>query len=100
MFQEIDPTTANTLYRRSAEALDDAGPTDAQPFSDAMADVARSLAASLAEGERQAGTTMAGQGDMRGFVEALSQAELALETAVTVRDRVVEAYQEILRMPV
>ena len=31
---------------------------------------------------------------------ALAQTELAVETAVTVRNKVVEAYQEILRMPV
>ena len=36
----------------------------------------------------------------RGVVEALAASELAIETAVAVRDRVVEAYQEILRMPV
>ena len=34
------------------------------------------------------------------LVEALAQTELAVETVVTVRDKVVEAYQEILRMPV
>lgn len=38
--------------------------------------------------------------DAQTVVEALSQAELALQTAVTVRDRVVAAYQEILRMPI
>ena len=38
--------------------------------------------------------------DAQGVVEALSQAELALQTAVTIRDRVVAAYQEILRMPI
>ncbi len=38
--------------------------------------------------------------DPYALVQALAQAELAVETAATVRDRVVEAYQEILRMPV
>jgi len=33
-------------------------------------------------------------------VQALAQTELAVETATTVRDKVVEAYNEILRMPV
>ncbi|MEL6481991.1 MAG: flagellar hook-basal body complex protein FliE, partial [Pseudomonadota bacterium] len=41
-----------------------------------------------------------GSGDMQSLVEALTAAEMAVETAVVVRDRVVEAYQEILRMPV
>ncbi|MFP4570781.1 flagellar hook-basal body complex protein FliE, partial [Rhodosalinus sp.] len=34
------------------------------------------------------------------LVMALAQSELAVQTAVSVRDKVVEAYQEILRMPV
>ena len=38
--------------------------------------------------------------DPHALVTALAQTELAVETAVTVRDKVVEAYQEILRMPV
>ncbi|MEM9988965.1 MAG: flagellar hook-basal body complex protein FliE [Pseudomonadota bacterium] len=41
-----------------------------------------------------------GEGSAQAVVEAMAQAEMALQTAVTIRDRVVEAYQEILRMPV
>lgn len=41
-----------------------------------------------------------GQGDAHSVVEALATAEVALEAAVTIRNRVVEAYQELLRMPV
>ena len=43
---------------------------------------------------------MTGGADPQALVQALAQTELAIETAVTVRDKVVEAYQEILRMPV
>ena len=43
---------------------------------------------------------MTGSADPHALVEALANTQLAVETAVTVRDRVVEAYQEILRMPV
>ena len=38
--------------------------------------------------------------DPHAMVEALANAELALDAAVTIRDKVVEAYQELLRMPV
>jgi flagellar hook-basal body complex protein FliE len=41
-----------------------------------------------------------GQADAHSVVQAMAQAEVALETAVTIRNRVVEAYQELLRMPV
>ena len=43
---------------------------------------------------------MTGRADPHSLVQALAATELAIETAVTVRDKVVEAYQEILRMPV
>ena len=58
------------------------------------------FANTLAEGEAQARAAMTSGADPHALVTALAQTELAVETAVTVRDRVVEAYQEILRMPV
>ena len=58
------------------------------------------FAATLAEGEAAAKAAMIGDADPHALVTALAQTELAVETAVTVRNRVVEAYQEILRMPV
>lgn len=54
----------------------------------------------LANSEAQARAAMTTGADPHALVTALAQTELAVETAVTVRDRVVEAYQEILRMPV
>ena len=58
------------------------------------------MAGSLARGEAASEAALSGGGDVQEVVEALSQTELALQSAVTVRDRVVEAYQQILRMPV
>lgn len=68
--------------------------------SAALKDAATDFAATLKETETMAQTTMGGNADPHALVMALSQTELAVETAVTVRDKVVEAYQEILRMPV
>lgn len=41
-----------------------------------------------------------GQGGVSDVVLAVSRAELALQTAVAVRDRVVSAYQDVMRMPI
>lgn len=41
-----------------------------------------------------------GQGSVTDAVLAISRAELALQTTVSVRDRVVAAYQEVMRMPI
>lgn len=62
--------------------------------------LAQDFAATLREGEEAATSAMTGDADPHALVQALAQTELAVDAAVTVRDRVVEAYQEILRMPV
>ena len=74
----------------------------AQPggASDAFARAASSFADTLRQGEDVAKAGMTGGADPHALVTALAQTELAVETAVTVRNKVVEAYQEILRMPV
>ena len=41
-----------------------------------------------------------GQGSVTDAVLAISRAELALQTTVSVRDRVVAAYQDVMRMPI
>lgn len=62
--------------------------------------MAADFAGTLAQSEAIAQKAMVGDVDPHALVQALAQTELAVETAVTVRNRVVEAYQEILRMPV
>ncbi len=66
----------------------------------AFSQVASDFADTLRKGEETAVAAMTGDADPHALVQALAQSELAIETAVTVRDKVVEAYQEILRMPV
>ena len=65
-----------------------------------FAGLARNFTEVLQQGEAQAMGAMTGDADPHSLVQALAQTELAVETAVSIRNRVVEAYQEILRMPV
>jgi flagellar hook-basal body complex protein FliE len=77
--------------------------TEPQPGSgagDAAQSIARDFTATLQQAEATAQAAMTGGADPHALVQALAQTELAVEAAVTVRDKVVEAYQEILRMPV
>ena len=68
--------------------------------SSAFGAAANSFMSTLQTSENTAIQAMTSGADPHALVEALAQTELAVQTAVTVRDRVVEAYQEILRMPV
>ena len=50
--------------------------------------------------EAQSLQAISGEGNLTNVVTALSRAELALETATAIRDRVVQAYQDIMKMPI
>jgi len=41
-----------------------------------------------------------GKSNVVDVVTAISETEIALETMVTIRDRVISAYEEIMRMPI
>lgn len=56
--------------------------------------------AALQQAEQTAMQTAVTGADPHAMVQALSNAELMLDAVVTIRDKVVEAYQELLRMPV
>ena len=74
--------------------------TEAGPGQSPLGTIASSFAEALQNGEETARAAMLGGAVPHTLVQALAQYQLAIETAVTVRDKVVEAYQEILRMPV
>jgi len=50
--------------------------------------------------EKQSLLATAGKANVTDVVEAVSSAEVTLQAVTAVRDRVVNAYQEILRMPI
>jgi flagellar hook-basal body complex protein FliE len=65
-----------------------------------FAKLADNFMGALQDHEATARAAMTGGADPHALVQALASSQLAVETVATVRDRVVEAYQEILRMPV
>lgn len=94
---DIRASLAAQKYAASRPATEPK-PSSHEPGSFSAA--ARDFAATLQEGENTAMQSMGGNADPHSLVQALAQTELAVETAVTVRNKVVEAYQEILRMPI
>lgn len=93
--------TQNYARARTAVAPEAAsGKGEATGGGGFLGTVARSFAETLSGGEATAKAAMIGGADPLSLVQALAASELAVETAVAVRDKVVEAYQEILRMPV
>ena len=50
--------------------------------------------------EAKAASVAQGKGDLVDVVTAVNAAEMTLETVVAIRDRVISAYQDIMRMPI
>ncbi|WP_282607990.1 flagellar hook-basal body complex protein FliE [Pelagibius sp. Alg239-R121] len=71
-----------------------------EDFASTLRGMADEVVGTLNEGEMQSLKAAAGTADLTEVVTAMSKAEVTLQTVVTVRDRVVQAYQEILRMPI
>ena len=51
-------------------------------------------------GEAKAVEALTGRASLQDVVEAVTEAELSLQKMTAVRDRVISAYQEIMRMPI
>lgn len=73
-----------------------AGPGFSEMLQNVMADTVQSSRAA----ETQMSMAVQGQGSMIDVVTAISSAEASLETVIAVRDQVISAYQEIMRMPI
>lgn len=99
---DIKTSLAAQSYARAKTALASGQTTPSGPngVGGFLGSAISSFADTLRAGEETAKSAMAGGADPHSLVQALAQTELAVETAVAVRDKVVEAYQEILRMPV
>lgn len=50
--------------------------------------------------ENKAAEAITGGGNLTEVVTALARAELTLQSATVIRDRVVQAYQDIMKMPI
>lgn len=99
----IDPLSASRAYQQTARALggatggDEGGGMD---FGRLVQDAVRNAGTAANAAETQALNVAAGRGDIVDVVTAIAAAETQLETVIAVRDQVIQAYQEILRMPI
>ncbi len=72
----------------------------AAPFSDLVAHSLQKSIDTLHKSEKIAVESTYKQTSIHDLVNAVNQAELTMQTVVAIRDRVIQAYQDIIRMPV
>lgn len=69
-------------------------------FGSMIENLVTEASSNLHAAERAGAKQVAGKGDLIDVVTAIGAAETALDTVVAVRDRVVNAYSEIMRMQI
>ncbi len=77
-----------------------AAPAAAPGFGEMLQNVMGDMTKQTKAAETQMTGAIQGQGNMIDVVTSVSSAEASLETVIAVRDQVIQAYQEIMRMPI
>ena len=77
----------------SASAQTSAGGT----FADTLKGFVGDAVKTLEDGEKAAAAGASGKADIASVVTAINSAEMMLQTVVTIRDKVIAAYQDITK---
>ncbi|HBH26010.1 MAG TPA: flagellar hook-basal body complex protein FliE [Rhodospirillaceae bacterium] len=100
----LDPAAAAGAYGRGA-SLRASGPAHAapteggKPFLDVLAEATQDMVGTIRRGEEAVTQSVAGKRDLPALVEAVTDADFTLQTFIALRDKVIDAYQNIMRMP-
>ena len=100
-------TSMATAINAYVDAVKSAGAGGAAPektpggnFADMVKSIGESALEAGHKADQMSLAAIDGKANVAEVVTAVANAELALQTVVAVRDQVVQAYQEILRMPI
>jgi len=81
-------------------ALSGDGAAGGPDFSSILKDVMHSVSAAGAKADAQTQSVAMGKANMVDVVTAVAESETAIATLVSVRDKVIAAYEDILKMPI
>ena len=99
------PTIAANAYASLARVLENSGPgkgsePNRQSFASLLKDAVGGVMESGRKSDAQAVAMAAGKANVMDVVTAVAETDVAVSTLVSVRDRVIQAYEDILRMPI
>jgi flagellar hook-basal body complex protein FliE len=93
-----------TITPSGTDALDGipglAGGIASSGFESAITDALQGVVDAGHDADDKSMQAIAGGGNLTDVVTAVSKAELSLQTTIAIRDRAVQAYQDIMRMPI
>jgi len=106
------PGIAASTYARLARMTDPSGgglaksgagtgpAGEGQSFGSLLKNVLSSVTEAGRTSDAQTQSMVAGKANIVDVVTAVAETETAIDTVVSVRDRVIAAYEEIMRMPI
>ncbi len=92
----VTAATAADAYARTSGGQ----PASLEGFGQALTQALQGVVDSGHQADAQTSAALSGNGNLTDVVTAVNRAELALQTTTAIRDRVVQAYQDIMKMPI
>lgn len=99
-YQDALRAAERILQQTSVSNTQDSSKTEGSSFIDMVGASLKSAANAGYQSEEVATRALSGKADLTDVVTAVANAETALNTVVAVRDRVINAYQDIMKMPI
>lgn len=99
----ISVANAVAAYARNGKTAGAMEPRSSDPgksFSDLLGEAAQGAIDTGRQSEQMSALAVAGKAELADVVTAVTNAEVTLQTVVSIRDRVIQAYQDIARMPI
>jgi flagellar hook-basal body complex protein FliE len=91
---------ANIVQNNITPVVPDTASTAGPSFSDMVSKALANAVDSGHKAEEVSTLALMGKADITELATAVSSAELALNTVVAIRDKVITAYQQIMQMPI
>ena len=100
------PTVAANAYASLARIMESAGgaakgsETGGQSFGALLKDAVGSVLDAGKKSDAQTMAMTAGKANVMDVVTAVAETDVAVSTLVSVRDRVIQSYEDIMKMPI
>jgi flagellar hook-basal body complex protein FliE len=95
----VSPRDAARAYQ-DVDGVGTGGASAGADFGGVLTRAVEGAVSESHDAENKAMTAIAGGGNLTEVVRAVSHAELTLQVTTAIRDRVVSAYQDIMKMPI
>jgi flagellar hook-basal body complex protein FliE len=99
------PTVAANAYANLAKIIEQPGAgkgseTGGPSFSSVLKDALGSVMEAGKKSDAQTMSMASGKANVMDVVTAVAETDVAVSTLVSVRDRVIQSYEDIMRMPI